>query len=474
MSQSYGFTVKRPIVFDQNNSASVNFLGDAAGGPWIGSGGLALSSLPAGNVTNSSSVTSQSFTAATQVTALPSSTVSAMPSWLGSLATASIARDMSAAIINGQVTYSGLLTLLNDVASPLSSSRTTLSATQLSDLTTIAANLNNGVTTSAYLTGIMDSLVAGSKANATWTGGNASSVALGNLAAGASATQLSELIGKWFLGTDLPSSQVNVSGAQFQIAYSNSANPLFGASGPNWNDINQGRLGDCYLESCLAEVAYLNPSVISSMITVNGNGTYGVRFDVNGAAQYVTVNSELANGGSIFNQGTNIWASLVEKGYAQLQASGVCTGNTVNYGNSWSTIGNGGFAEYALEEITGSATITDYCASGSAWVCNTYTSSQSLTSSSTGNSTTAIQQSLIAELSGGDDVILSSWTNARDASGLTTLVASHAMSVYGFDASTGMFEIRNPWGTAAGQTWDTTFEVSLTTLLGRRRQDNGR
>ena len=362
--------------------------------------------------------------------------------------------------------YSGLLTLLNDVASPLSSSRTTLSATQLSDLTTIAANLNNGVTTSAYLTGIMDSLVAGSKANATWTGGNASSVALGNLAAGASATQLSELIGKWFLGTDLPSSQVNVSGAQFQIAYSNSANLLFGASGPNWNDINQGRLGDCYLESCLAEVAYLNPSVISSMITVNGNGTYAVRFDVNGAAQYVTVNSELANGGSIFNQGTNIWASLVEKGYAQFQASGVCTGNTVNYGNSWSTIGNGGFAEYALEEITGSATITDYCASGSAWVCNTYTSSQSLTSSSTGNSTTAIQQSLIAELSGGDDVILSSWTNARDASGLTTLVASHAMSVYGFDASTGMFEIRNPWGTAAGQTWDTTFEVSLTTLLG--------
>ena len=123
---------------------------------------------------------------------------------------------------------------------------------------------------------------------------------------------------------------------------------------------------------CLTEVAYLNPSVISSMITVNGNGTYGVRFYINGAPQYVTVDSELANGGSIFNKGTNIWASLVEKGYAQLQAGGVCTGNTVNYGNSWSTIGNGGFAEYALEEITGSATITDYCASGSSWASNTY------------------------------------------------------------------------------------------------------
>ena len=40
------------------------------------------------------------------------------------------------------------------------------------------------------------------------------------------------------------------------------------------------------------------------------------------------------------------------------------------------------------------------------------------------------------------------------------------MSIYGYDNATGMLEIRNPWGTAAGQTWDTTFEVSLTTLLG--------
>ena len=235
MSQSYSFTVKRQIVFDQNNSESVtNFLGDAFGVPRIGTGGLALSSFPVGNLTSSFSVTSQSFTAAApyQVMALPNSTVSTTPSWVGSLATASIASDTSAAIVDGQVTYSGLLTLLNDVDSTLSSSKTTLSAAQLSDLTTIAANLNNGVTTSAYLTGIMDSLVTGNKANATWTGGNASSVALGNLAAGASATQLSELIGKWFLGTDLPSSQVNVSGAQSPVAYSNSPNPLFRRLGP--------------------------------------------------------------------------------------------------------------------------------------------------------------------------------------------------------------------------------------------------
>ena len=466
MSQS-GRTVKPYSDYDRSTSESgTAFPADAVAGPRGGHDGVACASLPISNGASSLAATGQSLTAAasSQATAVPSSTPSAIPSWIGTLQTASIAYDMSAAIVNGQVTYSGLLAVLNDVASALGSSNTTLSAAQLSDLKTIAANLNNGVTTSAYLTGIMDALAAGSSANATWTGGASSSVTLGNLAAGASAAQLSELIGKWLLGTDLPSSQVNVSGSTFSIGYSNATNPLFGVSGPNWNDVNQGRLGDCYLESCLAEVAYLNPSVISSMITVNGNDTYGVRFYVNGAAQYVTVNSELAGGG-IFNQGANIWASLVEKAYAQLQAGGVCTGNTVNYGNSWSTIGNGGLPEYALAEVTGSATITDYCASGSAWACNIYTSSQSLISSSAGNSTAAIQQALIAELNGGDDVILSSWTSAKDSAGMTTLVSGHAMSIYGFDSSTGLFEIRNPWGTAAGQTWDTTFEVSLTTLL---------
>jgi hypothetical protein len=39
------------------------------------------------------------------------------------------------------------------------------------------------------------------------------------------------------------------------------------------------------------------------------------------------------------------------------------------------------------------------------------------------------------------------------------------MSIYGYDSKTGMLDVRNPWGTEAGQTWDTTFEVSLATLL---------
>jgi hypothetical protein len=388
------------------------------------------------------------------------------PSWVSTLSTASIAADMTAADVNGTVTYAGLKNLLIDLDASLASTRTTLTAAQLADLKTIVANLNNGMSTSPYLAYITGALVNGNAANATWTGGQASSSALGNLATGSSATQLSELIGKWFGGTDLPSSQVAMSGySTFSVSYSAVSNPVFGSNGPSMNDVNQGFLGDCYFLSSLAEVACMNSSVISSMFTANGNNTYGVRFYVNGAAEYVTVNNQLANGGNEFNHATNIWASLAEKAYAQLQAGGVVTGNSVNYGNSYSTIGNGGWPAYALEEITGASTITNFYAGGGSWSTYVYNSSLRVTSSSSGGSTQSILNTLISDLSHGNDLILSSYTNATDSAGRTTLVADHAMSIYGYDSATGMLEIRNPWGSASGQYWDTTFEVSLNTLF---------
>jgi hypothetical protein len=387
-----------------------------------------------------------------------------VPSWVGSLSTASIAADMTAADVNGTVTYAGLEQLIADLDATLATS--TLTTAEFTDLQTIAANLNNGMSTSAYLTGIMTALVDGNAGNATWTGGNSSSVTLGNLHAGSTGTQLSELNGKWFLGTDLPSSYVNMSGASpFSVSYSTSASPLFGTGGPSMNDINQGYLGDCYFLSSLAEVAHQDAGIISSMFTVNGNNTYGVRFYINGVATYVTVNNSLADGGTIFNYGTDIWASLAEKAYAQLQAEGVVTGNSVNYGNSWSTIGNGGAPEFALEEVTGASAITDFCANGSSWASYIYNSSLNETGWSLNNSTASVLSTLAADLAKGDDVILSSYTNATDSSGRQTLVSDHAMSIYGYDSATGMLEIRNPWGTMSGQYWDTTFEVSLATLL---------
>jgi hypothetical protein len=365
----------------------------------------------------------------------------------------------------GSITEAEMARALTDLDAELTSSGTSLSASQLTDLRTIAANIGSAGA-SAYVQSITNSLVNGNAANASWTGGAANSVALGNLAAGSSASKLTELIGKWFLGTDLPSGTVQLNGAgTFSVRYSSVSAPLFGSSGPSASDINQGYLGDCYLLASLAEVASQNPSAISSMIVSNGGGDYGVRFFVNGQARYVTVDAQLANGGAIFNNGSNIWASLTEEAYAELQAQGNVTGNSVNAGNSFTTIGNGGAPELALEEITGASAITDFNANGLSWTSIVFNSSFTSGSATSGLTTASVLSTLVADLSAGDDLVLSSRTNATDSSHRTTLVANHAMSITGYDSATGMLEIRNPWGSEAGQYWDTTFEASLATLL---------
>ena len=412
-------------------------------------------------------ITTAITTAPTQQTAAATAGTTAVPSWVSGLATATIKADMTAADVNGGVTDAGLAQVFSDLATSLSVTKTTLTAAEFADLKTIAANLNNGMTASAYLTYVTNALVNGNAANATWTGGSAKPMALGNLAVGGSATQLTELTGKWFLGTDLPSSVVAMSGSSsFSVSYSFVSKPLYAAGGPGMNDINQGYLGDCYLLSSLAEVASQNASAITSMITNNGNNTYGVRFYYHGTAEYVTVNNDLANGGAEFNSGPDLWGSLIEQAYAQFQTINLDTGNSVNYGNSWSTIGNGGMPDWALEGITGAASITDYFANGSSWFSETLNASMTPTASSSGLAVAAVLSALVTDLSLGYDLVLASNTYATDSSGRYTLIADHAMSIYGYDKTTGNLEIRNPWGSvSAGQYWDTTFEVSLATLL---------
>ena len=429
----------------------------------VGGFGDAVFALAAAGI---ASVSTVSGIVATTAGLTPGATT-ATPAWVAALNDPALKAAMTAAAANGIVTEAGMAKVFGDLVAELTATKTTLSAGQFAGLKTIAASIALGGTASPYVTYVTNALVNGNAANARWTGGTAASTTLGNLAAGASATQMSELDGKWFLGTDLPISIVAMSGhASFTVSYSGVSAPLYAAGGPSMNDINQGYLGDCYLLSSLAEVAKQNPSIIQSMITDNGNNTYGVRFYINGSAQYVTVNNALANGGSIFNHATGDWASLIEKAYAQIQASGVITGTSGgNYGNSFSTVGNGGFPAFALEEITGATTITNFSANGSTWGKYVYNSSLSYQSGTAGLSTASVLAILVADLAAGFDAVLTSRTNATDSSGKITLVAGHALSVYGYDSGTGNLQIRNPWGTANGQSWDTTFEISLGTLL---------
>ncbi len=366
-----------------------------------------------------------------------------VPGWIDSLTDAGIKADITVAVASGAVSYSGLLSVLRDVGATLSVGGASLSDSQFADLQTIAANLTNGLSTSSYVADVFDNLVNGNTGNVSFVGGGAVEGSLGNLHAGSTATQFSELMGKWFLGTDMPE-PTNAWGVPDTYTQINA--PLFSAGGASLNDVNQGALGDCYVLAALAEVANNDPNFISSMIVNNGNNTYGVRFYVNDHEEWVTVNDFIptytANGGQfVFNNSSaqgNIWVDLVEKAYVQLNAEGNLGRYTSEngYNSIWS-----GWPEQVLNQVTGTTTI-NYQAS-------------------TDPSTLA---SIVSALNAGNDVVLCSYSNSYNSSGQLCLVGSHAMSVTGYDSVTGDLIIRNPWGVEPGQYWATTFEVSMSQL----------
>ena len=402
---------------------------------------------------------------------------SSSPAWVGTLTDAGIKADMTTASADGVITYGEMLTVLNDVDTSLSGKSAGLSASQFNDLKTIVSDWNSGVSMSSYVHDVLNKLVNGDAANAYYTGGS-SATALGNLKAGSSYTQVNELVGKWFLGADLPSATVSMDGSSsFTVTYQKSTAPLFSTGGPSINDINQGNLGDCYLLSSLADVAKNNPSIITSMIRDNGNNSFGVRFYVGGKEDWVTVNNYLptVGGALVFNNADsgiqNMWVGLVEKAYAQLSASGVFDGNSsANYGNSFSSIGNGGMVENLLQEITNAGRVTDYTGNGAGWDLYSYSTenANASVSSASGQSTQTVLGAIVAALNSKNDISLCSLTDSYDSAGYQCLVQDHALSITGYDAATGNLIIRNPWGTLTSgytSTYRTTFEASLSQLL---------
>src|SRR5262249_42014338 len=154
------------------------------------------------------------------------------------------------------------------------------------------------------------------------------------------------------------------------VQYGNVSGNLFGTNGPQYTDVAQGYVGDCYLMASLGEVAQHCPLDIYRMITDNGDGTFTVTFYHNRAPSYVTVNRELPlnmdDGGTAWfadfgtpdtggvrnksNSANNVlWVALVEKAYAQLNESG-WTGQDGS--NSYQGI-DGGYSSAAFNQLTG-------------------------------------------------------------------------------------------------------------------------
>jgi hypothetical protein len=250
------------------------------------------------------------------------------------------------------------------------------------------------------------------------------------------------------MGTDLPDLSVDSVGeSDFGCQYKLSANPLYGSSGaPSYLDVNQGYVGDCYFLASLGEVALDDPTGIESMIRTNGNGTYGVRFEVNGHADWVTVNGELptmpsgysfANGSDLeFANGDVAWPELVEKAYAELNAEPNAPHGAQLDAASNSYAGITAGSAYALTEITGQAVTafgpaslpSDAAQIGAAW---------------------SAKQELIVGTS-------------SIATG--NIVADHMFEVTGFNAATDMLTLHNPWGSGYSGPLAMTFTESLSSL----------
>ena len=257
-------------------------------------------------------------------------------------------------------------------------------------------------------------VVGNNVANRTYLG-----YGLGNLGVNSPSWQLQELVGKWFLGTDHPG---EAAGETYR-AYGGS---IFGSGGPSYADVSQGQTGDCALLASFAEVAAKAPSVIQGMFTNNGNNTFTVRFYENGSPVYVTVDNLLPSNanGTWYDHPLNnvLWAALAEKAYAEVNAFDNQDGVSTQWTNSYTTL-NGLWTPNVLNTLTGR---TGYLADNSA------------------TDTQALKYGNLVVVGTGS------------STGNVNIVADHAYAVIGYNASTGMYTLYNPWGiqqAAANHVW---------------------
>lgn len=198
---------------------------------------------------------------------------------------------------------------------------------------------------------------------------------------------------------------------------------LFGSNGPSYLDVEQGGAGDCWLIASLSEVAARDPQAIKNMFTYDGTavengstvGLYTVRFyNSNNVPEYVTVDTELPNGGYYYDVPTNgvMWVSLAEKAYVIANSLGHVT--TASPSADSYTALNGGQASWALQAILGAAS-----------------------SFASVNPT-----NIAAAWNAGDFIVLTTTTPSSGA-----IVGSHAYALIGYNASSGQpYTLMNPWG----------------------------
>lgn len=280
-------------------------------------------------------------------------------------------------------------------------------ATEYRDLQNLVSNAST-LSIPEHVRVLTDKVVNGDAANQRYQKNP-----LGNLTAGSSSTQMENLVNKWFLGRDYPTTGYN---------YQQASGVLF-QNGVSYQDIKQGLINDCFFLVGLAATAIQSPKTIENMFINNGDDTYTVKFFRNQVAEYVTVDKYLpidsqgrfvyASRGSSYNNSANeLWVALAEKAYAQLNESGwIFQDNT----NSYSGIGKSGYISDALSHITG----------------------QAVSMSNVLNQDSLTNAININKLIG---------FGSKSSGVAPDIVPSHAYALVSYDSSTQMYTLFNPWG----------------------------
>ncbi|BDA69002.1 hypothetical protein CAL7716_031680 [Calothrix sp. PCC 7716] len=325
------------------------------------------------------------------------------PSWLDTIfQDAQLRADIKSFSIDGVIDRSEVIRILR-----ASEDNGVVDSTEFRDLQNLVSNASRlGIP--EYVQVLTNKVVNGDVANQRYQNNS-----LGNLTAGSSSTQISNLVNKWFFGRDYPTSAYTyqqVSGVLFQ-------------NGVNYQDIKQGLINDCFFLVGLAATAIQSPTTIENMFIDNGDNTYTVKFFRNQVADYITVDKYLptdlagkfvyASKGSSYNNPTNeLWVALAEKAYAQLNESGWIYQDSTN---SYSGIGKGGYISDAFSHITG----------------QTVSMSNVLS-----------LESLTNAISIGKSIGFGS----KSSGVAPDIVPLHAYALVNYDASAQTFTLFNPWG----------------------------
>ncbi len=204
--------------------------------------------------------------------------------------------------------------------------------------------------------------------------------------------------------------------------------------GVNFDDVAQGYIGDCYLNSAMSSVAQADPHAIEKAIQDHGDGTYTVRFfEDAGRGQpmkpvLITVDGDVpkeAGRPEVYyahaREGTELWPALIEKAYAQWKGG-------------YDAVGNGGSPGDMMASLTGKP---------ASYEANSTTTAEALYTRIKTQASAA--HPMTASTYGEDQAAL--YTN-------TGVHANHAYTVLGAGEENGQkyVQVRNPWGNGeAGQ-----------------------